>query len=67
MEAAFDRLYEKVMVAGVEPQLGVEFRAAASQYFDSYIAVSTPQQRMTTFSMAFRRFGFTSVAPGGSI
>jgi hypothetical protein len=37
MEAAFDRLYEKVIVAGADPQLDVEFRAAASEYFNSYI------------------------------
>jgi hypothetical protein len=36
METAFDRLYQKVMVEEAEPQLDREFRAAASQYFDSY-------------------------------
>ena len=37
MEAAFDRLYQSVIVAGAQPQLDSEFRAAASEYFDSYI------------------------------
>lgn len=37
MEAAFDRLYESVIVAGARPQLDSKFRAAASEYFDSYI------------------------------
>jgi hypothetical protein len=37
MDAAFDRLYEKVIVAGAQPQLDSEFRAAASLYFDSFV------------------------------
>ena len=37
METAFDCLYQKVMVEEAEPQLDREFRAAASQYFDSYV------------------------------
>jgi len=37
MDAAFDRLYEKAIVAGAQLQLDCEFRAAAFQYFDSYI------------------------------
>lgn len=36
MEAAFDRLYETVIIAGAQPQLDSEFRAAAYEYFDSY-------------------------------
>ncbi len=38
LEVAFERLYEKVMVARAEPELDAEFRTAASQYFDSYVS-----------------------------
>jgi len=35
LEAAFDRLYARVIVAGGRPQLDREFRDAAHDYFDS--------------------------------